>query len=419
MVWGKNMENLGVTIRKRRKELNLTQGEVAGIYMSVAKLSNIENGKIIPDSVTLRYLQEKLHLPDLDSQNYARENIVLLMDQGKTYLQSNMLDKALEKFREAESKSSKTLLLPVWAEAKEQIITVYAQQRNYDAALIELPHLDKYYADIGNSKGQISCLIKLGFIYYFKERHKDSYNCYHKALELCDDVDDISLKGKLYYNLANTCFELYDWYQASYFCDKAIMYWKNAEFGLYIMQAMILDRAGISFLAKEKLEVAKNMALESKNNSALGKVWHIYGDIEMTNGNYQTSLDSYKLSIELKKLTNDFKGLARSYSRLALLNLKLNMPDEALEMGNKAVLLSRKHHLERDEMVSLEHLAQVFIARKEFHKAIDSLNKASLIAKKYSINYFLKELYEKTALLFDDLGDKEKCLNYLYKMIKI
>ena len=54
---------LGEKIRRRRKELRLTQAELAGEYITRNMLSQIEKGKATPSLQTGVYLSEKLEMP--------------------------------------------------------------------------------------------------------------------------------------------------------------------------------------------------------------------------------------------------------------------------------------------------------------------------------------------------------------------
>lgn len=58
-----NSQSIGSKIKKRRRELGLTQSALCDSYMTRNMLSLIESGKATPSLDTLQYLSEKLDLP--------------------------------------------------------------------------------------------------------------------------------------------------------------------------------------------------------------------------------------------------------------------------------------------------------------------------------------------------------------------
>lgn len=61
----KEMEQLkfGDIVRRRRKELNMSQEDLADNLMATSTLSKIENGQVRPEKHTVEYLMKKLNMP--------------------------------------------------------------------------------------------------------------------------------------------------------------------------------------------------------------------------------------------------------------------------------------------------------------------------------------------------------------------
>jgi tetratricopeptide (TPR) repeat protein len=414
------MEGLGARIRKRRKELNFTQSDVAGNVMSIAKLSNIETGKVTPDMVTLKYLQERLHLPDLNTDEFSREKISFIMEQAMTYVHSGLKAQALEKLNEAGDKAYRSLLLSTWVEAKEQIILMQIGEGLYDEASRQIKQIENYFRDTEDGLGTIRCLRKRGYISYQQKNFKHSIQYYKQALELADEGDK-DTKGEIYYNLAAVYFEIHDLDLSSLYCDKALKECDNSseDYKVYMLQGMILQRAGMYQLAEEKLRIAKKMAIKTKNHSGLAKSWHNLGQLEMDLGNFPEALQSFQLSIELKDQLQDFRGIARTKCYLSLLNAKQGNYELAEKEGLEAIKILADLGHDLDTLNALECLAEVYIINEKNFEAIESLQSAIEIATKYSLTSKLKALYETIANIHDERGEKDKCLFYLYKRMKL
>lgn len=412
-------ESIGETIRKRRKELNLTQTEVAGTIMSIAKLSNIETGKVTPDAATLKYLQDKLHLPELYTSEFSKENISFIMEQALTYVHSGLRKQAADKLNEVQEKASKALLLGTWAEAKEQLLNLYFEQGQLDEGVDHLKELESYYRETGDTAGIIRCLLKKGYLAYHKKNYSLSIRNYEQALDLI--TDDFDTKRKVYYYLAAVYYDIHDIDQCSFYCDKALSEGDpmHDQYGVYMLQGMVLQKVGMFQLAKEKLRLAKKIAIETKNQMGLAKTWHNIGHLEMRLGNYTDALQCFHLSLELKMEINDLQGISRTKSFLCLLNAKQGYFDLAEESGAEALKISRQLNKELDEMTAYECLSEVYSISGKYELAIEYLLKAIGIADHFKLNSKLKDLYGEIANTYDKLGDKERCLNYLYKKMKL
>lgn len=414
------MESLGAAIRKRRKELCFTQTEVAGEVMSIAKLSNIETGKAIPDLVTLKYLQEKLHLPGLFTDEFSIEKIGFIMEQAMTYIHSGMKAQALEKLIEVQDKSAKALILPTWADAKEQTARIYLEQGEYDVALEQIRELENYYRETDNFNGIIDCLLKKAYINFYKKNYKKSIQMYLQALDLINDQDKAK-KASVCDSLAFIFYSIHDIDQASYYCDLAISQWDNVPktYGAYLLQGMLLHKVGMFQLARDKLRMAKEIAIESKDQIGLANTWHSFGHLEMDLERYEESLQCFRLSLELKQQMNDRKGISRTKSYLCLLYAKQGEYDLAEQNGLQALSISRELRLELDELEALQSLGEVYKTVGKIQDAADILKEAIEIADRHNFTTKLKELYELIAGVYDRLNDKERCLGYLYKRMRL
>jgi tetratricopeptide (TPR) repeat protein len=414
------VESLGAAIRKRRKELCLTQTEVAGEVMSIAKLSNIETGKAIPDLITLKYLQEKLHIPELFTDEYSKEKIGFIMEQAMTYVHSGMKIQALEKLLEVQEKSAKALILPTWADAKEHMVRIHVEQGDYDVALEQMKDLENYFRETDHFNGIIDCLLKKAHINFYKKNYKKSVQMYLQALHLVSD-DDKSKKASICDSLAFIFFSIHDIDQASYYCDMAMSQLDSVPktYGVYMLQGMLLHKVGMFQLARDKLRHAKEIAIETNDSLGLANTWHSIGHLEMDLENYEEALQCFQLSLELKQQKGNRKGMARTKSYLCLLYAKQGEYDLAQQSGLEALSISRELRLELDELEALQSIGEVFKMIGKTQDAAVYLEEAIEIADRHNFTTKLKELYELIASVYDRLNEKEKCIGFLYRRMKL
>lgn len=413
------MESLGSVIRKRRKELNLNQSEVAGAVMSTAKLSNIENDKIMPDIATLKYLQEKLRIPELYQSDYSKERISFLMEQALTYVHSGLRELAIPMLEEVEEATAKALVLSTWAEARDQLIRLFIETGRYNDALERMSELENYYKENENNSGYVNCLQRRAYIYFQRKDFTESIRYYEKALEMVGE--DFKMKGQVYYNLAAVYYELHDVDRSSLYCDKALIEWDHSpsSYGVYMLQGILLQKVGMVHLAKEKLRLAKKVAIETKNHIGLAKTWHNIGHMEMQLENYKDAFQSFQLSLELKTQNKDHLGIARTKSYLCLLYAKQGNYELAEQVGLEALHMTKDLGQELDELTAQECLSEMYQIIGKMDRATHHISMAIDIAIKFKIHIKLKEFYDTIAYIYDQLGDRERCLAYLVKRMRL
>lgn len=417
------MNHLGFEIRKKRKQMGLTQQDVTGGYMSIAKLSNIENGKVKPDSTTWAYIKQKLEMVDVAiDNNLTIEKVQLYLAQAETYSKTNMIEKAIEKYNQVIETSKSDLLFRECAKAYSELGNIYIEQRKYKLAYTFLLKAIDYYESMEDIPKLLDCKIRLGVLYFRQEQYSKSLE-YHSHLlnEIPDHLNE--LKGRLYNNIANLYYKLNDVDNANYACEKALMFLtekhKDNLIGTLILQAILLKRAKMFLLAREKLEQARELSTKYNHAILLAKCWHNLGDIELECKNYDKALEYFKLSLEVKEKHGDNIGIIRTTAYMAELNLQLGELELARELGTKAMKLARHYHLRNEELVCLSTLSKIHATLGEKDQFLDLSLKAMTLADALSFHNKKIELLEAVAKYFYEAGNVTKCSEMLYKAFKI
>lgn len=416
------MEGLGVKIRKRQKELNLTQSEVAGNRMSIAKLSNIENGKVKPDPGCLKYLQEKLHLPELSNMEHSKEKVLFLMDQSLTYLHSGLKEQAKDKLVEVQNKAYESLFLSIWSEAKQLLAQVHLDLREWSESLEHIAELEAYFEGIGDRQGLAWCLDRRGTISFLQKKYMSAIQKWNRALDWVEEHDRC-YRSQLLYQLAKVYYHLHDFDHASLYCEKAILEGEGLlsanVHDFQRLQGLLLYRSGMYQLAKEKLLNAKAIAMKVKDYEATAKCWHYVGAIEMQLHHWDEAHQCLQLSYEIKEKHGYLIGMAHTKCLIGLLKGKKGQEREALEDIMAAIKVLEEHEIDTKLIFALECLCEVYVLNQKYREAIEPIDQAIKLAEDYSLTGMLKDLYEQMARLYDMIGENEACLTFLYKGLEI
>ena len=94
------MNILGKKIKKIRKEMGLTQSELAGDKISRSQLSLIENGYTNPSLSTLEYIASKLNKPYsyfLDDNEDTNDKYIILIDEIESLFLSSLYEDVVDK----------------------------------------------------------------------------------------------------------------------------------------------------------------------------------------------------------------------------------------------------------------------------------------------------------------------------------
>lgn len=98
-----DFQDIGGYIKKKRKELNVTQDIVSNGICSVSYLSKIENNQIIPKEFYVREIMDKL---DVDKEYYEKDiNDSLYLNRmllGMFYLDDELIENTFEEIKEIE-----------------------------------------------------------------------------------------------------------------------------------------------------------------------------------------------------------------------------------------------------------------------------------------------------------------------------
>ncbi|MCM1988640.1 helix-turn-helix domain-containing protein [Oceanirhabdus seepicola] len=391
-------ETLGQKIKKLRKELKMTQSDLAGNEMTKSMLSHIENNQASPSMKNLQYIAKRL-------------------------------EKSISYFLEEDFKEKKEIITEIPIEelnTEMRNINNLIENKQFKKALEELkPILKSYnfnkttiiYADVISKLG--TCLIELG---EFEEGEKTlrtaskvyiDNHLFIKAAKTYNELNIIYFKTFDYDKSLKILEETWNIYHKS--INKDIFF----EIDLLHFQSYIYTSLDNYKEALSSLEKAMNLSNEKNSYYKLGEIYRVISAV------YWVLKDNDKFQYNIKKakefadFSEDKSTLSRIEHTLAVYANSLGNPNKALEHINMFL----EYTSEDVSLIYLE-LAKAYYTLKKYDLALENIVKAA-----YSSEVFIKPDYlymweakVHEGLILHALGKSEKAIESIQyaidKMIK-
>lgn len=414
----KEVQHIGHAIKKKRKELGLTQADVAGEFMSVSKLSNIENGKLLPDSRTWAYLKRKLKLgTGLEQQRRIARDLDLLLAEAKSYEKTKMLERAGKIYEKAARLAEKEMFFSTAARAYRKLSALAQQKGRWRDAEAYLKKAEKRLAE-DDEEEKMKCRLMMGVLLEKMEKYDEARLLLLNGLKQFEEQLNDELRALFYYNLALVLYKMEKENDANYYCEKALTYSrKNSRThaaGL-LLQGILLKRRKIYVLAQERFEKVRQLAESFGDAAMIGKCWHNLAGLAAEKGNRELALRALHISKDIKRKEGDFVGLVRTHHLYARLLLQEGQLAEALKSATTALELVRKHRWKREELEVLCVLKDIHLKKHEPQKAFDFLFKAIVLAEELDLFMKKAEMLEEIASYYFTTGRRQQCLEKLYQ----
>ena len=283
---------LGEIIKIKRKELGLTQQQLAKDICAQALISRVEKGDIVPKKAILDKLEQRLGLEEnelirAEHDNSKKNELQDVKKNIRLYLSTrdyNTIELMLDHYKHLIN-SSRDVNDKVFFNMVEASLQ-YHLNEDADKAL-EI--LNSIYLDDVEKELAVEVYNTRGVMYYKKEQYKDALNVYKKGIDLLDESINIEIRAKMTLNYSLALEQL----------DH------NKEALSYVSE-------GIDMLVK--------------NNSlfSLGDFHHTKGHIFYKLGNLVDSKECFELSSSIFRLQNNKKLLSFSQLALTEINNKLS-----------------------------------------------------------------------------------------------
>lgn len=232
--------------------------------------------------------------------------------------------------------------------------------------------------------------------YYYKNSNK-AISILHKQRNLIEKKQDslslIDLESKFLWLFTTTIINV----------DSANVYIEKLEKRLHSIKqdtlfAKVYTRIGFGYQVKGYYRNAMKNYLASleykeriKDTGSLGFSYNLIGKVYELLNQYENSLQFHRKAIkERKKLKTDWH-LAHSYNNIGITFRKSGSLDSALYYTNKALEIRTKNLKpatnKRRYAVTLKNRGEIYVAQKEFNKAIKDFKESIVINDNYNAKY--------------------------------
>lgn len=307
-------QSLGEKIKALRKELKMTQTDLAGSEMTKSMLSQIENNLATPSMKNLQYLASKLAKP----MAYFLEDTIYQPDLP------------IEEIHEALKAASKLINNAKLDEALVQLENILKKYK--------LDHDSKLYADFLDKYGQ--CLINLNRIEEGQEKIKEAVNIYKNKFLFID-------AAKTHLSLIDIYWNRFDYHKCMEILEEALEISNNSINKDKTFEIEALHIKAMLYTGMDKLEdsvIAAEKALSiSKETNIYYKSDELYKNLALMNSflgkyeNFDYHLDKAR---QFAIFTDNNHVLASIDAACSMFANLAGKPREAIEYLNKALTLS-------------------------------------------------------------------------------
>ncbi len=321
------MSLLGERIRITRKELGLTQAQLAGSDLSKSFISLIETGRTKPSIETLTLLAARLQKPvgyflEQDTP-LGRKALRIMLASAWVGLKRGEYTQAAETFQQAREIAGKHDEA-VEAECRIGLASALAGLRQLDLARENVQR----GKEMAEAKGDSQLLVRvshvLGLIEYYVRNFSDARRHFLEGYRLLRKVGhpDLSLAGHFLLFIGNTYEEVGDYEEATRWYKEALSALEPTEDLVRI--GMIHVRLGVSYresghhdIALAQLNRAEHIFELLNSLRLLAAARNSIGITLLDQGKTDEALVQLRSSLNLKETVGDDPGRARTLTEIA------------------------------------------------------------------------------------------------------
>jgi transcriptional regulator with XRE-family HTH domain len=230
---------IGTKIRELRKDVGLTQGELAEDICTQALISRIEKGDIYPSAATLYQISKKLGVdvnyffeigstPRLDYVKEVERQLTQLRIKLKYDEMMGIIK--VEETNPLFYKDAANLQLLFWHKS----IYLFEVEKDFEKAFALLKEAYDLTATQKKvlTEREIEILMTVGVFEFNLKNHERSMEYYEKvksALSTVEHLNDKSIKTRLLYNIARSLTRLEKYMESRKYCEEAVRWCVEEE----------------------------------------------------------------------------------------------------------------------------------------------------------------------------------------------
>ncbi|MFC2130104.1 tetratricopeptide repeat protein [Bacteroidota bacterium] len=259
---------------------------------------------------------------------------------------------------------------------------------------------------------------------------------YRDALKLYMSEKDPGSIAKSHNNIGVVYYKTRDY-------DSALVYYKKAleirkRLGNYEDIAKTLNNTGGLYIVIGKYDEAlkyTNELLEINqilsNKKDIANTHDYLGFINLKLGKFDAALDNYLKELKLREELNDKDEMDRFFTNIGKIYFKMKNYPKAVEYYTKALKINQINKNKIEIAKSLSNLGNVYYESKEYKKALDFYHRSLDLtdgnshdgnipeSRKMSFKHGKAVLLNNIGLVYKNLGNYKKALNYCKRSIEI
>lgn len=325
------------------------------------------------------------------------------------------------KIEKQSEENDKLITEAMQTELVKQLDFIAANRRNAPNEAIEAANYSLTLARSLNDK-RSECLLhnyigginlQKGNLDLGKQHLFDAFSIYNRHLE------DLDLLAKIKLSIGSYYFDIGDFENALLYFLKALQYnSKEIKTALYNNIASVYLRLNQYEEAFEYLFEGLSISEESQDFDR--RIFFLYniGSAYHYRKEYLNAINYYHQTAEAIEKINGYQYMkCLCLTRIGIVNSDLKIYDSSLKYFDKALEVSIKHNLYREEVRILRHIGETKLLLRHVHSFIDFHKQGIEKAKKHDLPQEILKFYENLKDYYEKEGLFEKAYRYATKII--
>ncbi|MDR6225896.1 helix-turn-helix domain-containing protein [Desmospora profundinema] len=419
---------LGNNLRRRRKELGLTQAELAEGIISIPYLSLIENEKAIPRPDVLELLAQRLQcsvnlligVTDLETRRRAE----IWIDQVQLALSYDGIKKAEQIFFSLVelSRSIADTKILIQVELLEVQLLIYKLE--FKESECRLSAIEERWPQLSDEPNLKIWYLRLqGNLYFFKDQYRKALARYREAERILPSVTDGIEKAYVYGNMGRTYLQLSNSSLGILYTEKAIEVLKQND--RWLETCPLLTVLGICHSRSRDYQeaidcferVLRMIERFSLSESLASNTYHELGVCHLALGDYDRSIQLLLKSLDVAKegqlsqweIGYSHQIICRNYIKKG----DLDQARKHLELAMS--LLQKRRHRLTDCYI---YLGQIHYIEGEMQSFIECYEKAIQEYSHLGISEKAAQVAHTLGKYFNLEKDRDQALSYLLQAVE-
>ena len=306
--------------------------------------------------------------------------------------------------------------------AYESIGDIYFSLNYYNDAIEYINNCNKLAEEKNNLAYLISSSSKIAKIKMYGLNFKNVVELLKTNINSINDLNDQTLKSKVYYDVSIVYSTMSDYKKFHYFIDKSIDIREKLDlrlelFEAYITKAEVLINTNDLEIAKSIIVIVESLIV-SNNKDQLGKLYTIQAKTYFKEKKYKKALKKLLKAIKLRAKTFTIVDNIKNSSLLSKIYDKLNDRDKRLYYAKESynTLSLNNKDIKENRLIKIETELYYFYVISYFgvhNEGIKGLSNIIQFLDTHSLKYLkaLSKYY--IGKIYFDLGDENKAKGFL------